>query len=507
MYESFYGFREKPFSILPDASFLYLGHQHRVALSMLEYGVANDVGITLITGEIGCGKTTLIRHLLDNMDGSINVGLINNTHRSFGELQQWILLAFDLEHRDKNEVERHQTFIDFLMREYGKGRRTALIVDEAQNLGAETLEELRLLSHVDIDKHPGLRLILVGQPQLRATLDGEDLKQFVERIGSEYHLGALSAEETGEYIRHRIDVAGGNPSLFQDESFAVVHELTGGIPRRINILCDNALVYAFCANLKGVNPRIVQEVIRYKSELFEWRSDSISEGGAIEIPDVANVDLWTFSGDEVDSATGGNPFLASGSAVNGLPPHSNTHRVAEVSSQLDDDRRDPAGKGSIDASAIGTPSPETEENTHKVAGTRVSESTSEEKRRHERAAVNIFARVRTPSDSDRRFLDGKFKLTNLSLSGARVTGSLPLSLREKLEISLPAGNGRNILVGGRIVRVDREQEDHAAAVRFTRVSDQLLLSQVLSILLARPEAPRSYSEPRQRSSISLADQS
>jgi hypothetical protein len=367
------------------------------------------------------------------------------------------------------------------------------------------LEELRLLSNVNIDKHPVLRLILVGQPQLRATLDGGDLEQFVQGIGSEYHLGALSAEETGEYVRHRIDVAGGNPSLFEDESFPVVHELTGGIPRLINILCDNALVYAFCANLKGVNPRIVQEVIRYKSELFDWRS--VSEGEANENPDVADVDLWISSGDEVDSATGGNPFVASDSAVNGRPPPSNTRRVAEVTPPLDDDRRDPAGKGSIDASVIGTPSLVTEENTHKVAGTQVSESTSEEKRRHERAAVNICARVRTPLNSDRRFLDEKFKLTNLSLSGARVTGSLPLSLREKLEISLPAGNGRNILVGGRIVRVDREQEDHAAAVRFTRVSDQLLLSQVLSILLARPEAPRSYDEPRKRSLISLADQS
>lgn len=446
MYESFFGFREKPFSILPDARFLYLGQQHRVALSMLENGVANDVGITLMTGEIGCGKTILIRHLLDNVDMSINVGLINNTHRSFEELQQWILLSFDLEHRDKNQVERHRTFIDFLVCEYGKGRRTALIVDEAQNLGAEALEELRLLSNVNVDKHQLLRLLLVGQPQLRATLDSGDLKQFVQRIGSEYHLGALSAEETGEYVRHRINVAGGNPSLFQAEALPVVHELTGGIPRPINTLCDKALVYAFCANLKRVNTRIIQEVISYQSELFEWRSDTGSEGRANENLDVADVDPWISSGGEEDSATG-------------------------------------------------------------VDSSQVSESKSEEKRRHERAAVNIPARVRTPLNSDSPFLDEEFKLTNLSLSGAQVTGSLPFSLREKLEISLPAGNGRIILVGGRIVRVERRQKDHAAAVRFTRVSDQLLLSQVLSILLARPEAPKGYDAPRRRSLLSLEDQS
>jgi len=502
MYESFFSFREKPFSILPDARFLYLGQQHRVALSMLENGVAHDVGITLMTGEIGCGKTILIRHLLDNMDRSINVGLINNTHRSFEELQQWILLSFDLEHRDKNQVERHQTFIDFLVCEYGKGRRTALIIDEAQNLGAEALEELRLLSNENVDKHPLLRLLLVGQPQLRATLDSGEFEQFVQRIGSEYHLGALSAEETCEYVRHRINLAGGDPSLFQAESLPVVHELTGGIPRLINTLCDKALVYAFCANLKRVDTRIVQEVISYQSELFEWRSDSGLVGGGNENLDVADVDRWISSGVEVDSATGADSTLAFDSAVSRHSTYSNKRQVAQFPPPLHDDGRDPAGQG-----AIVTPRPEAEENAHKTAGTQVSELKSEENRRHERAAVNIPARVRTPLNSDAPFLDEEFKLTNLSLSGAHVTGSLPFNMREKLEISLPADNGRNILVGGRIVRVERRQKKHAAAVRFTRVSDQLLLSQVVSILLARPESPRGYDAPRRRSLLSLEDQS
>lgn len=129
MYESFYGFKEKPFSLLPDPSFLYMSRQHKMALALLEYGLMNQAGFTVISGDIGTGKTTLIRHLLNNMEKDLTVGLISNTHRSFGELLQWVLLAYDLDHTGKSKVEMYRTFVDFMIAEYAKSRRTVLIVD------------------------------------------------------------------------------------------------------------------------------------------------------------------------------------------------------------------------------------------------------------------------------------------------------------------------------------------------------------------------------------------
>ena len=196
MYEAFYGFREKPFSIIPDPSFLYFSTKHQMAFDLLEYGLMNQAGFNVITGEIGTGKTTLIRHLLGQMGPDTTVGLISNTHRSFGELLQWILFAYGLEYRGKEKVEMFHTFLDFMMEEYAQNKRTVLIVDEAQNMAPETLEELRMLSNVNADKDQILQVILVGQAQLRDLLRRPDLEQFAQRIAVDYHLEALDQEET-----------------------------------------------------------------------------------------------------------------------------------------------------------------------------------------------------------------------------------------------------------------------------------------------------------------------
>ena len=172
MYESFYGFREKPFSLLPDPGFLYFTRKHRLALAMLEYGLANQAGFTVISGDIGTGKTTLIRHLLNSLDQELTIGLITNTHQSIGELMQWVLLAFDLDYRDKSPVEMYRMLVDFVIEQYAQGRRTVLIVDEAQNLAVETLEELRMLSNINADKDQVLQIVLVGQPELREVRPG-----------------------------------------------------------------------------------------------------------------------------------------------------------------------------------------------------------------------------------------------------------------------------------------------------------------------------------------------
>src|SRR4030065_322695 len=149
MYETFYGLTEKPFSLLPAPAFLFLSKKHEAALTILQYGLMNQAGCTVVTGEIGSDKATLIRYLLDEIGNDITVGLVSNTHRTFGELLQWVLLAFKLEYRDKKKVELYQTLAAFIMKEYSQDRRTVLIIDEAQNLDAEALEEVRMLSNIN----------------------------------------------------------------------------------------------------------------------------------------------------------------------------------------------------------------------------------------------------------------------------------------------------------------------------------------------------------------------
>jgi type II secretory pathway predicted ATPase ExeA len=266
MYESFYNLREKPFTLLPDPGFLFLSDKHSMALTLLEYGLMNQAGFTVISGDIGTGKTTMIRHLLDNMDREHTVGLISNTHRDFGDLLQWILLAFDLDHNGMNKVEMYQRFIDFIIDEYAHNRRTVLIVDEAQNMGVETLEELRMLSNINADKDQALQVILVGQRELRETLRRPDLVQFAQRISVDYHLEPLSEQEVIGYIRHRVTTAGGKPELFSEEACRAAHRFSGGVPRLVNQLCDNALVYGYAEQLKQIDSRLVNDVAYEKQK-------------------------------------------------------------------------------------------------------------------------------------------------------------------------------------------------------------------------------------------------
>jgi general secretion pathway protein A len=266
MYESFYKLREKPFTLLPDPGFLYLSDKHRMALTLLEYGLLNQAGFTVISGDIGTGKTTLIRHLLDHMDREHTVGLISNTHQSFVELLQWILLAFNLEHANLDKVGMYRRFIDFIIDEYAHNRRVVLIVDEAQNMAAETLEELRMLSNINADKDQALQVILVGQRELRDTLRRPDLIQFAQRISVDYHLEPLSQEETVGYIRHRMEVAGGDPQVFDDGACRDVYRYSNGIPRLINLLCDTALVYGYAEQRERIDSALVTDVTREKQQ-------------------------------------------------------------------------------------------------------------------------------------------------------------------------------------------------------------------------------------------------
>jgi type II secretory pathway predicted ATPase ExeA len=311
MYENFYGFREKPFSLLPDSGFLYLSSKHRIALTLLEYGLLNQAGFTVISGDIGTGKTTLIRQLLNQIDPNIKVGLISNTHQTFGDLMQWIALAFELPHQGKDKVTLYRDFMDFIIREYGQGRRTVLIVDEAQNMSAETLEELRMLSNVNADKDQVLQVILVGQRELRDTLRRPDLIQFAQRIGVDYHLEPLTEAETREYIRHRCQTAGGKVDLFSDQACARIYQSTGGVPRLINLLCDTALVYGYAEQHDKIDAELINEVARDK------QSGGLFPSKPSEAPTAAPEPRSPFAGQKAGAR---KPPEGPGTAATSQPP-------------------------------------------------------------------------------------------------------------------------------------------------------------------------------------------
>jgi type II secretory pathway predicted ATPase ExeA len=261
MYKSFYGLKEKPFALTPDPQFLYLAPPHRKALTMLEYSLASEAPFCLITGEVGSGKTTLIRHLLKTIEQTFTVGLITNTSFQFVRLLKWICMSFGLEHSGKDDVALYELFTRFLIDEYAKGRKVVLIVDEAQNLGRMGLEELRVLSNINVDKHLLLQMILVGQPDLRALIRTPQLLQLAQRIGADYHIGALSADEARHYIHHRLRVAGARLSLFTQSAIMLAYQSSGGIPRLINQYCDRALVYGYADRRERIDGELMAQVI------------------------------------------------------------------------------------------------------------------------------------------------------------------------------------------------------------------------------------------------------
>jgi general secretion pathway protein A len=265
MYEHHYGLREKPFSILPDPDMIYWGQNHRLAFAMMEFGVMNNAGFTVITGEIGCGKTTLLRYLLRNLDQHIAVGLISNTPRAKADLLQWVLMSLEQPFEDSYPV-LFKRLQQFLYDQYSKGGRTILVVDEAQNLGTEALEELRMLSNINADKDQYLQIILIGQPQLKDLLRSPELFQFAQRVSSDFHLKPLNPSEVNDYINYRLKAAGAKAPLFSNEACRSIAHASQGIPRTINILCDTALIYGFAVSAESITTEIVTMVIENKSQ-------------------------------------------------------------------------------------------------------------------------------------------------------------------------------------------------------------------------------------------------
>jgi general secretion pathway protein A len=266
MYQAFYGLKENPFSIQPDPDFLYFGRRHTYAYATMEFGIKNRAGFMVVSGEIGCGKTTLIRHLLNNLAPDLTVGLVYNTHRDIANLLEWIMLSLGLPYEGKSNVALFDAFQRFLIEQYGSGKSVLLIIDEAQNLSPDALESLRMLSNINADKHQLLQIMLVGQPQLKDMLMRPELLQFAQRVEVDFHIKPFAASDVQNYIEHRLAIAGRNTPLFTPEACDRIAEASQGIPRRINILCNTALVYGFSAEAKLIDLALVEEVLSDKAE-------------------------------------------------------------------------------------------------------------------------------------------------------------------------------------------------------------------------------------------------
>jgi general secretion pathway protein A len=261
MYESFYGLKEKPFNLTPDPAYLYMSPGHENVYTHLEYAIQESKGFVVVTGEVGCGKTTLINYLLRKIPQSIHVGIINNTLVQFQELLRMICLEFDLEIANADKPVLLARFYSYLLEKYSKRERVILIIDEAQNLPEKTLEEIRMLSNLEAEKHHLLQMILVGQPQLKEKLERKSLEQFVQRITVYCHLDALDKIQVDHYIRHRLKIAGAqNLDLFDPEALDAIFKHSLGIPRLINMLCDAALVYGYADDAKTIGRELIDAV-------------------------------------------------------------------------------------------------------------------------------------------------------------------------------------------------------------------------------------------------------
>jgi len=259
--ESF-GFSERPFTLVPDPTFIYWSEQHKRAFSVLEFGILSRAPITMVTGAVGCGKTTLLRQLLNTIESDSVVGLISNAQGDRGELIQWVLHSLGVKF-DANigYVGQFQILQDFLISTYAEGKRVVLIFDEAQNLSQDSLEELRMLTNINSNKDELIQLVLVGQNELREMIKRPELRQLAQRIAASFHLRPLSESAVHDFIVHRLRVAGGTGEEIDEKARMLIYEVAQGIPRLVNQICDMSLLYAWSADSNVVDSKVVQAVI------------------------------------------------------------------------------------------------------------------------------------------------------------------------------------------------------------------------------------------------------
>jgi general secretion pathway protein A len=315
MYTSFFGLQEKPFAITPDPRYLYLSERHAEALAHLLYGINEAGGFIQLTGEVGTGKTTVIRSLLEQLPGHADVALILNPRVTPAE---FLLTICEELHVPVPESGRGstKTLMDLLGRHlldtHASGRRVVLIVDEAQNLSTQTLEQVRLLTNLETATTKLLQIILIGQPELRELLDQPELRQLAQRITGRYHLSPLSQEETAGYVKHRMRIAGATAEVFTPSALREVHRLSGGIPRVINVICDRALLGAFTQEEHRAGAGLVRQAA---SEVYgrpvpapwlKWAT-AAAVAGALAL---VAIGLWTYLAQRPAATAGAEPPAA-----------------------------------------------------------------------------------------------------------------------------------------------------------------------------------------------------
>ena len=278
MYENYYGFHERPFSIVPNPDYLYLSPIHQNALTYLEYGLMEDIGFILLTGDVGTGKTTLIRYVINQFCSDMDVAVIFNTNVSADQLVSLILRSYGLSSETNDKVNALDILYNYLIEKYSENRRVLIIIDEAQNLSHESMEEVRMLSNLQSDDHVLLQIMLVGQPELKAKLRHQSFTSFTQRIAVKFHLSPLTRKEAGCYIAFRLEKAGGKSDLFDTEAVDMIYRESGGIPRSINLICDSALVYGFGYDLGTIGGSVIEQVVQDRGGL------EVEIGPAVEEP-------------------------------------------------------------------------------------------------------------------------------------------------------------------------------------------------------------------------------
>jgi putative secretion ATPase (PEP-CTERM system associated) len=291
MYESFFHLTGKPFELLPDPEFLYLSPVHRKAITYLDYGIRERAGFILMTGEVGSGKTTIIKNIIKSLDTNVNTSKIFNTSVTTHQLLSLINDDFGLEIAGKDKIALFKDLYDFLIREFEAGRHCLLLIDEAQNLSPDCLEEVRMLSNLETENSKLLQIILVGQPELRKILAATEMRQLRQRISINCHITPLDREQTEAYILHRLERAGNrNAVTFTSDSFDIIQQHTRGIPRLINIMCDFLLLSAFVEETTSLSGEMVQEIAAdLQFERNYWNidvvGDTVGDNGDRSVPE------------------------------------------------------------------------------------------------------------------------------------------------------------------------------------------------------------------------------
>jgi general secretion pathway protein A len=306
VYTEFFGLNEKPFSITPDPRYLYMSARHADALAHLVYGISESGGFIQLTGEVGTGKTTLIRSLLEQLPAKAEIALVLNPQLSTLEFLQIICQELRIPVPREDTVKaRIDSLNQHLLRAYAEGRRIVLIVDEAQTLSPELLEQIRLLTNLETPKKKLLQIILIGQPELRDLLARSEMRQVAQRITGRYHLEPLSRKDTGVYVRHRMRIAGAQSDVFEGSAIRALYRKSRGIPRLINVVADRALLAAYTRDVRRVDGRLVNraaaEVFGSRRWAARWWPWAASAVGVVAFV-LATTNLWNARGHGEDAA-------------------------------------------------------------------------------------------------------------------------------------------------------------------------------------------------------------